>query len=50
MDVINDNEVQFLASLQHGSRIIHSTLRKQDCRKTGFPGEETSEQNQHRVA
>ncbi|KAF6734215.1 Alanine--tRNA ligase, mitochondrial [Oryzias melastigma] len=37
MDVINDNEVQFLASLQHGSRIIHSTLRKQDCRKTGFP-------------
>ncbi|RVE76715.1 hypothetical protein OJAV_G00011560 [Oryzias javanicus] len=37
MEVINENEDQFLASLQHGSRIIHRTLQNRECRKTGFP-------------
>uniref|UniRef100_A0A8C7XT24 alanine--tRNA ligase n=1 Tax=Oryzias sinensis TaxID=183150 RepID=A0A8C7XT24_9TELE len=37
VDIINENEAQFLASLQQGSRIIQRTLSKKDCKHSGFP-------------
>lgn len=40
MDVINDNESQFLSSLQRGSRLIRRTLDTLEATKT-FPGQVT---------
>ncbi|XP_072240089.1 alanine--tRNA ligase, mitochondrial isoform X1 [Leuresthes tenuis] len=37
MDVINENEVHFLSSLQQGSRLIRRTLSKKDYRHGFFP-------------
>ncbi|KAM4583791.1 alanine--tRNA ligase, mitochondrial isoform 2-T2 [Odontesthes bonariensis] len=37
MDVINENEVHFLSSLQQGSRLIQRTLGKKDYRHGFFP-------------
>ncbi|XP_035492539.1 alanine--tRNA ligase, mitochondrial [Scophthalmus maximus] len=37
MDVINENEAQFLSSLQQGSRLIHRTLNREDIKHGVFP-------------
>ncbi|XP_037546073.1 alanine--tRNA ligase, mitochondrial [Nematolebias whitei] len=37
MDIINENEVQFLSSLQKGSRLIQRTLSREDYRVQLFP-------------
>uniref|UniRef100_A0A7N5ZV30 Alanine--tRNA ligase n=1 Tax=Anabas testudineus TaxID=64144 RepID=A0A7N5ZV30_ANATE len=38
MDVINENEAQFLSSLQQGTRLIHRTLNRMDNKHEVFPG------------
>ncbi|XP_056136771.1 alanine--tRNA ligase, mitochondrial [Lampris incognitus] len=38
MDIINENEQQFLASLQRGRRLIENTLRTTESRQQLFPG------------
>lgn len=40
MNIINENEAQFLSSLQRGSRLIQRTLRDQDYRHGVFPGQD----------
>nr|XP_046233828.1 alanine--tRNA ligase, mitochondrial isoform X2 [Scatophagus argus] len=37
MDIINENEAQFLSSLQQGSRLIHRTLNRKDYKHGMFP-------------
>ncbi|XP_040002495.1 alanine--tRNA ligase, mitochondrial isoform X1 [Xiphias gladius] len=37
MDIINENEAQFLSSLQQGSRLIHRTLNRMDYKHGVFP-------------
>uniref|UniRef100_A0A673A096 alanine--tRNA ligase n=1 Tax=Sphaeramia orbicularis TaxID=375764 RepID=A0A673A096_9TELE len=37
MDVINENEAQFLSSLQQGSRLIHRTLNRMENKHGLFP-------------
>ncbi|CAJ1052754.1 alanine--tRNA ligase%2C mitochondrial isoform X1 [Xyrichtys novacula] len=37
MDVINENEAQFLSSLRQGSRLIHRTIKRMDCKNGLFP-------------
>ncbi|XP_018530197.1 alanine--tRNA ligase, mitochondrial [Lates calcarifer] len=37
MDVINENEVQFLSSLEQGGRLIHRTLSRMDYKHAVFP-------------
>ena len=39
MDVVNENEAHFLASLQQGSRLIHRTLNRMDYKHGFFPGQ-----------
>lgn len=45
MDVINENEVQFLSSLEQGGRLIHRTLSRMDYKHAVFPGQFTSDYN-----
>ncbi|XP_041640668.1 alanine--tRNA ligase, mitochondrial [Cheilinus undulatus] len=37
MDIVNENEAQFLSSLQHGSRLILRTLNRMDDKHGAFP-------------
>lgn len=39
MDVISENEDQFLSSLQRGSRLILRTLRRMQPEGGAFPGQ-----------
>lgn len=39
MDIINENEAQFLSSLRQGSWLIQRTLSRKDCRDQLFPGQ-----------
>ena len=39
MDIINENEAQFLSSLQRGRRMIERTLQRKETSDNLFPGQ-----------